>query len=51
MYSGSVQDFYWKKGTHEIIDVPCVNFNSEKIQMRKYLTNILKCNTSSDYMK
>ena len=48
---GSLQDFYWKKGTHESLDVPCVHFNVERIQMRQYLTNILNYDTSSDDTK
>ena len=51
MYRGSLQDFYWKKGTHEILDVPCVHFNVEIIQMRKYLISILKQDTPSEYRK
>ena len=37
-----------KKGTNECLDVPCVHFNVERIQMKQYLTNILKSDTSSD---
>ena len=33
MYRGSLQDFLWKKETHESLDVPCVHFNVEIIQM------------------
>ena len=51
MYRGSLKDFYWKKGTHECLYVPCVNFNVERIQTKQYLTNILKSDSSSDYMK
>ena len=51
MYRGSLQGFYWKKGTYKCLDVPCVNLNAKRIQMRHYLTNILKRDTSSDYMK
>ena len=48
MYRGSLQDFYWKKVTTEILDVPCIYFNVEIIQTRQYLTNILNCDTTSD---
>ena len=51
MYRGSLQEFYWKKGTNESIDVACLNFNVEIIKMRQYLTNIIKWDTSSDDMK
>ena len=51
MYRGSFQYFYWKKGTHETLDVICPHFNYEIIKMRQYFSNILKCDTSSDDMK
>ena len=51
LYRGPLQYFYWKKGTRECLDVPRVHFNFEIIQMKQYLTNILKSDTSSDYMK
>ena len=34
MYMGSLQDFYWGKGTHESLDVLCPHFNVEIIKMR-----------------
>ena len=51
MYRGSLQDFYWKKGTHETLDIVCTHFNGEIIKMRKYLSNILKFDTQSDDTK
>ena len=51
MSRGSLQEFYWKKGTHESLDVACIHFNVEIIKMRQCLTNILKCDSSNDYMK
>ena len=51
MYRGSLQNFYWNKVPRESLDVPCPHFNVEIIKMRAYLTNILKCDTSSDDMK
>ena len=51
MYRGSCQDFYWKKGTYECLDVPCVNFHIKIIKTKYYLTSILKRDTSSDDMK
>ena len=50
-YMGSLQDFYCKKGTHVSLYVACLHFNVEIIKMRQYLTNILKCDTSSDFTK
>ena len=51
MYKGSLQDFYWKKGTHESLDCLCLYFNTEIIKRIPYLSNILKCDTLSDDMK
>ena len=51
MYRVSLQDFYWKKGTYKCLDVPCVNFNVKRIQMKHYLANILKSENLSDDMK
>ena len=31
MYRGSLNDFYWKKGTNKSLDFPCVQFNPEII--------------------
>ena len=42
MYRGSLQEFYLEKGNHDCLDVPCVNFNVEIIQIKKDSTNILK---------
>ena len=46
MYRGSLQDFYWKKGTYKCLEVPCVHFHSKKNDMKIYLTHILKSDTS-----
>ena len=51
MYRGSLQDFYWKKDTHKIIDVICPHFNLERLKMRKYMSNILKRDAPSGDMK
>ena len=51
MYKGSLQVFYWEKGSHESLDVLSPNFNAEIFKMRQYFPNILKCDTSSDDMK
>ena len=45
------QDFLWNKGTHESLDIACLHLNVEILKMRQYLTNILKCETSSDNIK
>ena len=50
MYMGSLQDFYWKKGTYECLYVPCVHFHIKVSNMKHYLTNILKIDTSSGDM-
>ena len=48
---GSLQDFYQKKDTHESLDVVYPNFNDENFKIRQYLSDILKCDTSSDDTK
>ena len=50
MYRGSLKYSYWKKVTHESLDVACLHFNVEIIKMRQYFTNILRYYTSSDDM-
>ena len=51
MYRGSLQDFYWKKRTHESLDIVCPHFNVEGNKIRQYLSNILKGDTQRDAMK
>ena len=51
MYRGSLPKFYWRKYTHEIIDVVCPHSNVERIKIRQYLSIILKCDTLIDDMK
>ena len=48
---GVTSIIYWKRGTHECLDVPCIHLIFERIQMKQYLTNIQKSNTSSDIME
>ena len=50
MYRGSLRNFYWRKFTHEILDIEYLHLNVERIKMRIYLTNILKLDNSSDDM-
>ena len=50
MYRGSLQDFYWKKGTYECLEVPCVHFHLKENDMKDYLTHIIKSDTSSGDM-
>ena len=48
MYWGSLQDSYWKKDIHEIIDVQCPHLNVEIIKMRQHLSSISKSDTQND---
>ena len=50
MFRGSLQNFYWKKVTHESLDIEYIHFNVEIFIIRIYLTNILKYENSSDDM-
>ena len=34
IYRRSFQNFYWKKVTHESLDIVCPHFNVERIKMR-----------------
>ena len=38
MYRGSLQDFYWRKGNSECLEIPCVHFHLKKNDMKNYLT-------------
>ena len=51
LYMGSLKYFYCKRGTHESLDFSCPYLNVEIIKIRKYLSNIYKCDTLSDDMK
>ena len=50
MYRGSLQDFYWRKGTYECLEMPCVHLRLKKNEMKDYLTHVLKNDTSSGDM-
>ena len=51
IYRGSLQDFYWKKGTHESIDFYVHISMSKEKKMRQYFSNILIYYTHSDCNK
>ena len=51
MYKGMLQYFYWKKVTHESLDVVCHNVNVEIIKIRTHYFNIFKYDTPSDDTK
>ena len=42
MYRGSRQCFYWRKGTYECLEMPCVNFHLKNNDMKDSLTHVLK---------
>ena len=50
MYSGSLQDFYWEKGTYESPEMPCEHFCLKRKKFKDYWTRVLKNDTSSDDM-
>ena len=50
MYRGSLQYFYWMKGTYECIEMPCVHFHLKHNDTKDYLTHVLKNDTSSGDM-
>ena len=46
MYRGSLQYFYWRKGTYECLKMSCVHFHLKNNDMKYYLTQVLKNYTS-----
>ena len=50
MYRGSLQYFYWKKGTYKCLEMPCVHFRLKNNEMKYYLNHVLKNDTSSGDM-
>ena len=42
IYRGSLQDFYWKKGTYECIDMPCEHYTMKRNDVKAYLDRLLK---------
>ena len=46
MYRGSLQDFYWRKGTYECLEIPCVHFCLKNISIQDYLNHVLQNDTS-----
>ena len=47
MYRGSLQYFYWKKGTYEHLKMPNVNIHLKNYDMKDYLTQLFKNGTLS----
>ena len=50
MYRGSLQDFYWKKGTYECLEMTCGNFCLKNNEIKDHWTHVLKNDTSSGDM-
>ena len=42
IYSGSLQDLYWKKGTYEYIDRPCEYYTIKSNRVKGYWARLLK---------
>ena len=42
IYRGSLQDFYWKKGTYECIDIPCEHYTIKRNEVKGYWAHVLK---------
>ena len=42
MYRGSLQEFYWRKGNYECLEIPCEHLCLKKNDMKNYLTHILE---------
>ena len=50
IYRGSLQDFYWNKGTYECIEIPCEHFCLKRNEVKDYWNRVLKNDTTSDDM-
>ena len=50
MYRGSLQDFYWKKGTYKCLEMPCEHFYFKKNEIKDNWTHVSKNDTSSGDM-
>ena len=50
IYRGSLQDFQWRKGTCECIEMPCEHFYFKKNEVKDYWTRVLKNDTKSGDM-
>ena len=42
IYRGSLQDFYWKKGTYECIDMSCEHYTIKRNEVKGYWARLLK---------
>ena len=42
IYRGSLQYFYWKKGTYECIDMPCEHYTIKRNDVKGYWAYVLK---------
>ena len=45
IYRGSLQDFYWKKGSYECIEPPCEHFCLKSNKVKYYWAHVLKNDT------
>ena len=46
IYSGSLQDLYWKKGTYECTDMPCEHYTIKRNKVKDYWARVLKKDTT-----
>ena len=46
IYRGSLQDFYWKKGTYECIEMPCEHYCLKSNAATDYWARVLKNDTT-----
>ena len=46
IYRGSLQDFYWKRGTYECIDMPCDHYTIKRNKVKGYWVRVLKKDTT-----
>ena len=46
IYRGSLQYFYWKKGTYECIEMPCEHYCLKRNEVEDYWACVLKNDTT-----
>ena len=46
IYRGSLQYFYWKKGTFECIEMPCKNYCLKRNKVKDYWARVFKNDTT-----
>ena len=46
IYSGTLQDFEWKKGCYECIDLPCGHYSIKRNEVKHYTIECINSRTN-----